>query len=84
MDDNERREAAVKRLKAQRNFRASLTVYLLVNAFLVFIWSLSGGYFWPIWPILGWGLGVALHGWNVYFRRPITEAAIQREMSRGT
>ncbi len=81
MDDTERRQAAIKRVKAKRDFSTSLAVYVLVNAFLVFIWSFSGGYFWPIWPILGWGLGVALQGWNTYFRRPITEDDIRREIA---
>lgn len=27
------------------------------------IWLLTGaGYFWPVWPILGWGIGVATSG----------------------
>jgi class 3 adenylate cyclase len=39
-----------------------LTVYVLVNVLLIAIWAASGaGYFWPIWPILGWGIGVAGH-----------------------
>jgi class 3 adenylate cyclase len=39
-----------------------LTLYALVNLFLIGIWAASGlGYFWPIWPMLGWGLGVAAH-----------------------
>jgi eukaryotic-like serine/threonine-protein kinase len=39
-----------------------LTVYLLVNVLLIGVWAASGaGYFWPIWPILGWGIGVAAH-----------------------
>ena len=26
---------------------------------LIVIWAATGaGYFWPIWPILGWGLGL--------------------------
>jgi class 3 adenylate cyclase len=29
---------------------------------LIAIWAASGGgYFWPIWPILGWGIGVGGH-----------------------
>lgn len=33
--------------------------YLAVSALLVAIWALTGaGYFWPVWPILGWGLCV--------------------------
>jgi class 3 adenylate cyclase len=46
-----------------QSFRHHLTVYLLVNVFLIGIWAASGGgYFWPIWPILGWGIGLAVHG----------------------
>jgi hypothetical protein len=34
--------------------------YLAVSALLIVIWALTGaGYFWPIWPILGWGVCVA-------------------------
>jgi hypothetical protein len=36
--------------------------FLLVNALLVSIWLLTGaGYFWPMWPFLGWGVGLAAH-----------------------
>lgn len=33
-------------------------------ALLVTIWLLttSSGYFWPVWPMLGWGIGLASHG----------------------
>jgi class 3 adenylate cyclase len=42
--------------------RIHLTVYLVVNLMLIAIWAASGGgYFWPIWPILGWGIGVGSH-----------------------
>jgi class 3 adenylate cyclase len=46
----------------QQSFRIHLTVYVLVNLLLIGIWAASGGgYFWPIWPILGWGMGIAGH-----------------------
>jgi class 3 adenylate cyclase len=46
----------------RQSVKTHLTVYLLVNLFLIGIWAASGGgYFWPVWPILGWGLGVAFH-----------------------
>jgi hypothetical protein len=39
--------------------RDHLRAYIAVNLLLVAIWALTGaGYFWPIWPILGWGIGV--------------------------
>jgi len=48
----------------QRDFRAHALSYVLVMALLVAIWLLTtpGGYFWPAWPMLGWGLGLAAHG----------------------
>ncbi len=77
------RDAALKRVKAKRDFRNHLSVYLIVNGMLVLIWALSGGgYFWPIWPIAGWGVGIAINAWAVYFERPISEEEIQREMKR--
>lgn len=40
-----------------------LGAFLAVNLVLVAVWALSGGgYFWPVWPILGWGLGLAKGG----------------------
>ena len=42
--------------------RIHLRVYILVNLMLIGIWAATGaGYFWPIWPILGWGIGVGSH-----------------------
>jgi vacuolar-type H+-ATPase subunit I/STV1 len=86
MDDAvERREAAIKRVKAKRDFKNHLAIYLMVNGLFVIIWAVGGGgYFWPVWPLAGWGVGVAFNAWNVYFEKPITENEIRREMERGT
>lgn len=48
---------------AEIALRVHLAVYLSVIAFLCVIWLLTTpfGYFWPIWPALGWGLAVAIH-----------------------
>jgi len=51
------------RLPGDRNlwWRIGLGPYLVINAMLIVIWAITGaGYFWPIWPILGWGAGLAL------------------------
>ena len=81
--ETERRTAAIKRLKDKRDFRNHVAAYVIVNSMLVVIWALSsGGYFWPIWPIVGWGIGLAFNAWAVYFQRPITEDDIRREMER--
>jgi hypothetical protein len=51
-------------LWGHEDFRRHLLSYVLVMALLVAIWLLTspGGYFWPAWPMLGWGIGVASHG----------------------
>ena len=80
MDD--RRKAAIRRLRARRGFRQHLILYAAVNGFFVLTWAVAdGGDFWRAWQVV-WGILLALHGWRVYGERPITEAEIQREMER--
>lgn len=79
------REEALQRLRKKRDFRTHLTVYWLVMTLLVAIWLLSGGwgsYFWPVWPMLGWGLGVAIHGATLFSEQDPTEEQIQAEAAR--
>jgi hypothetical protein len=72
--DDEIREMA----KVRVGFRMHAVVYVAVNLLLALIWFITSGgdrptfredgasYYWPIWPHLGWGLGLALHGFGVY------------------
>jgi hypothetical protein len=80
--DRELRELAVKRLKAKRDFRAHVLAYGLVNLFLVVIWFATGaGFFWPLFVIFGWGIGLAFNAWDVYSPEMSPEA-IEAEMER--
>lgn len=83
MDDATRREEAIKRIKQRRDFGSHLLVYVLVNGLLVVIWALtnSGGYFWPVWPMAGWGIGLVMHAWET-FGPGISESAIDKEMRK--
>jgi hypothetical protein len=85
MASEDERAQAIKRIQAKRAFQAHGLIYVAVNILLVVIWALTnpGGYFWPIWPLLGWGIGLAAHGWFTLGQRRITEAEIQREIERG-
>ncbi len=78
------REHAVSRLKKQRDFKVHALMFVAVNALLVGIWAVTspGDFFWPIFPLLGWGIGLAANAWDAYGRKPITEDQIQREMDR--
>ncbi len=45
-----------------RSVRIDAALYAVVNVMLIAIWAASGGgYFWPIWVILGWGIGLGCH-----------------------
>jgi len=82
VDENLRKEAR-KRVAKRRDLAAHVVSYCVINAMLVGIWAFSGGgYFWPAWVLLGWGVGLVMNVWDVYFRRPITEHDIEREMER--
>jgi hypothetical protein len=46
----------------RRELAGHLRSYLWVMALLVGIWLATGmGYFWPVWPALGWGIAIAMH-----------------------
>jgi 2TM domain len=78
------RNRAITHLKKRRDFLGHLVVYVLVNTFIVVIWAVTGanGFFWPVFPIAGWGIGVVMNAWDVFWRHDITEADIQHEMER--
>ncbi|MGH2685525.1 MAG: 2TM domain-containing protein [Actinomycetota bacterium] len=85
MSDEELRNRALRRIAKKQEFRSHLTAYVLVNIGLVVIWALTGrDYFWPIWPILGWGIGLGFHAWETFGTpsRGPTEDQIRREMDR--
>jgi len=76
-------ELAVDRLKKQADVKLHVMIYLLVNGFLVVIWWMTGvTFFWPIFPIFGWGIGVAANWWDAYLRAVPTEVEIGREMAK--
>ncbi len=84
-DDTDVRTQARKRLENRRDFGAHVVAYVVVNAMLIGIWAVTGaGYFWPAWVLFGWGVGLILNAWDVYFRRPVTEADVDRELERGS
>jgi 2TM domain len=77
------REGAVSRLRKRRDFQGHLVAYVVVNAALWIVWAVTGGgYPWPAWVTGGWAIGLVLNAWDVYLRRPITEADIEREIER--
>ena len=77
------REAAIERLRKKQDFHAHLVVYVLVNALLWAVWATTGsGFPWPVFPTAGWGIGLFFNGWDTYWRHPITERDVEREIQR--
>jgi 2TM domain len=79
----ELRTRAIQHLKKRRDLAAHALVYTLVNGFIVIIWAVtSAGFFWPIFPMVGWGIGLVMNAWDVYRGDRFSEDSIQREIHR--
>lgn len=76
------RERAITRLKKRSDFHGHLLMYVLVNSVLIGIWAVSSphAFFWPVFPLMGWGIGVIAHAWDTYRPEDLSEDRIQREM----
>lgn len=58
---------ARKRIEDEKGFYGNVAAYLVVNTFLIAINLITDpSYFWAIWPLLGWGTGVAGHAFSVF------------------
>lgn len=84
METTSQRDERLWRIaKARANFKSHLIVYLVVNAFLWAIWFFSnGGHHgtpWPVWPAMGWGLGLAFQYFNAFHRDPFGDAVREYE-----
>ena len=71
---------AEERVKFKRHFSS----YVLVNLFLWLLWLFTDGRNnvgipWPLWPMLGWGIGIASH----YYKAYMTDYdAVQKEYEK--
>ena len=86
MTDQETYTRARKRAQGKLYFYNHLIVYVVVIGFLFAInLFTSSEYLWVVWPMLGWGIGLALHGASVYLGGGESETLdrmTQRELER--
>ncbi len=81
--DEELRLLAITQLRNKRDFAVHVVGYLAVNGFLVLVWVMTGmPFFWPIFPIVFWGVGLGAHAWHVFGHHDFSEERIQREIDR--
>lgn len=66
------------------DFKRHLRTYLVMSVFFVVLDSITYGASWAIWPILGWGIGVAMQGLSLYGPLADPEDTHPTENSQGT
>ncbi len=88
MDTTDDRFAAERRVRAKLGFIAHATTYVLVMALLAAINLMTNRtHLWFVWPLLGWGIGLAWHGIGVFLLSRgayVYDRLIDRELHRRT
>jgi signal transduction histidine kinase len=61
----------VRRTGGSRALALHVGISAVVWAYLVLLWGTEGGYFWPVWPLIGLGVAAAAHAAVVFWRREL-------------
>ena len=79
---------AKKKVESRLGFYTHLAVYLVVISLLTILnLTVAGDYFWAIWPMIGWGSGLILHGLSTFVfdsESSLKERLIEKEMQKGS
>lgn len=80
--DRHRRD---RRRAAEGSLRIHAAVFVLIQLLLVAVWASTGaGFPWFVFPLLGWGAGLAAHAYAVRaWSSAATEAEAAQEVRRG-
>ena len=68
---DKRYQKAKERVEAIKGFYGNLTAYCLVIPFLIFLNYRTTDFPWVIFPILGWGFGLTMHGMEAFGYNPL-------------
>ena len=68
---DKRYEKAKEKVEAIKGFYGNLLAYCIVIPSLAWLNYKTGSFPWVVFPMLGWGLGVLLHGMEVYGYNPL-------------
>jgi hypothetical protein len=91
MTELEEYQKAKDRVQEVKGFYAHATMFALANIALVILnlatLKKNDGVIWFIWPLIGWGIGLAVHAISVFGIGPFLgkaweERQIQRELDR--
>ena len=88
MDTTDDHSAAERRVRAKLGFIAHATTYVLVMALLAAINLMTNRtHLWFVWPLLGWGIGLAWHAIGVFLLSHgshVYDRWVDRELHRRT
>lgn len=77
------REREARQILRRRAWWVHASVYVTTNIALVVIWALvGGGHPWFIYPIVGWGIGLAAHGASAFLLASPQDVVLDREQKR--
>jgi Na+/melibiose symporter-like transporter len=83
MNDEQRYQQARARVQALRQFYTHLAAYILINTALLILNLLNPtDGLWFIWPLFGWGIGMAAHALNVFSGRWLGNAWEEQEIRK--
>ena len=77
-------QLALKRARAKLGWYIHASVYIAVNLLLAALSAMTGRH-WAVFPVFGWGIGLAVHGIVVFLvngKAGLLERLVQRERSR--
>ena len=85
IDPNDIKARARRRVGMKMGFYTHVLVYVLVNLGLFAINSVTGRYPWHFLPLIGWEIGLAIHGIVTFISlngEGVRERMLEREIDR--
>lgn len=83
LTDEELYQLATKRLALKKAFFIHLVVYISVMLLLVVINLSFSSTLWFVYPLLGWGIGIAIHGFITYSKiSSSSQRKIEKEIKK--
>jgi hypothetical protein len=86
VSEEELRRKARERAEEKLGFYIHLAVYIFVNSLLVGVWWFTGGntgiFPWFIFPLIFWGLGLALHALTVFIGHGFADRMAEKEYQK--
>ena len=85
MTEEKLRQLARERAKAKTGFYIHLIIYIIVNILLVSIWYITlgpSGFPWFVFPLIGWGIALVIHGVVTFGGNSLEDRMTERELAK--